>query len=84
MKAHGVFTLAVLTLPLTPTPVLPATCAIERGRSGSVEFVCAGPPAADGSRRVLIDGTDCGRIQWRGDAIYWTGCARITEALHGD
>ena len=66
------------------TPAPAHDCYIERRESGSVEFVCAGPPAVDGSRRVLIDGTDCGRIQWRGDAIYWTGCARITEALHGD
>jgi hypothetical protein len=64
------------------TPAPAHDCYLERRESGSVEFVCAG--AADGSRRVLIDGTDCGRIQWRGDAIYWTGCARITEALHGD
>lgn len=64
-----------------PTPV-PAVCSLERGSGGSVEFVCGGgPEAPDGSRRVLIDGVDCGRIYVRGDAIRWVGCPRLSEAL---
>jgi len=64
----------------TPTPA--AVCSLERSASGSVEFVCGeGPALPDGSRRVLIDGVDCGRIYMHGDAVRWVGCDRLGQAL---
>lgn len=64
----------------TPVPV--AVCSLERSASGSVAFVCGdGPAAPDGSRRVLIDGIDCGRIYVHGDAVRWVGCDRLGQAL---
>jgi hypothetical protein len=67
---------------LAPTPVPTTACAIERTGSGSVEFVCGdGPEAPDGSRRVLLDGTDCGRLYRAGDGFLWTGCERMQRAM---